>query len=254
MKKKQIEGKDIDGNDVTVFVIPPSKSDYREADVVEKKMFAKLINEKDENGKSTAILRSRLYEIAEQQGLWDEEKSEQEIALARKINENIDKLKKGGIKLSEGRELALEITECRQKINAMHAPLSDLKRYSVESQCMDAAFEFLFVKCLRDEDGNQIYQTVEEYKDGPDHPWLFEASSYFANSYYGLEDNWENELPENKFLIKYKFVDEELNFIDKDGNKVTRDGTPVKEVEEEKKEEEEFAPFVDDEGNPVEAV
>lgn len=247
--KKKIDGLDAEGKEVTVYVVTPSPEDRREADVVEKKMFAKLVNEKDDKGNSTAILRSRLFEIATQQNLWDEEKSKLEDELNNTIVENLEKLHKGGIKLTEAREIALEVTECRQKINMLHAPLSDLKRYSVESQCMDAAFEFLFIKCVKDEEGNQIFQTVEEYKDGPDHPWLGEASSYFANKYYGLEENWENELPENKFLIKYKFVDEDLNFINKEGQKINRAGELIEDTEEEK--EAEPQPFLDDEGNPV---
>lgn len=253
MSKKKIEGKDIEGNDVTVYVVKPSPQDKRDADVVEKRMFAKLINDKDEKtGKATAVLRSRLFEIAEQQNLWDADKAKLELDLIDKINTNLEKLAKGGIKLSEGRELAIEVTDCRQQINMLHAPLADLKKYSVESQCMDAAFEFLFIRCVKDEKGNQIFQTVDEYKDGPDHPWLYEASTYFANTYYGLDEKWENDLPENQFLIKYKFVDEDLNYIDKDGNKVTRGGDLVTQDEEEK--EDEFSPFVDDEGNPVEVA
>jgi hypothetical protein len=90
-----------------------------------------------------------------------------------------------------------------------------------------------------------------------------------ATMIYGLDNNFEKTLPENKFLHKYKFVDEKLrlidkqgrlidaegrliddngryideqgNYVDKFGNKVDKDGEYVVETE----------PFLDEEGKPI---
>jgi hypothetical protein len=86
---------------------------------------------------------------------------------------------------------------------------------------------------------------------------------------YCLDNDYEEKLPENKFLKQYKFVDDKLRFInkegklvdeegrlldengrfindkgeyvDKDGNLVTLDGEYVVE----------FKPFLDDSGKPI---
>lgn len=86
---------------------------------------------------------------------------------------------------------------------------------------------------------------------------------------YGLDNDYENNLPENKFLKKYKFIDQKLrlidkkgrlidsegrlidesgryvddngSFVDKFGNKVDADGDYIVEQQ----------PFLDDNGNPI---
>jgi hypothetical protein len=86
---------------------------------------------------------------------------------------------------------------------------------------------------------------------------------------YGLDNDYESNLPENKFLKKFKFVDDKLrlvdkkgrlidaegrlidesgrfideegNFVDKYGNRVTSDGDYLVDAQ----------PFLDENGNPV---
>ena len=50
-----------------------------------------------------------------------------------------------------------------------------------------------------------------------------------ASKLYGLDDNYEKNLPENKFLKQYKFVDDNLRFINKDGKLVDQDGRLIDE-------------------------
>lgn len=246
--KKEINGKDVDGNDVQVFVISPSFEDKEEAEIVERKTFAKLINERDENGNPTAILQSRIEEYARNQGVWDDKKQEEKEQLAQKIIDNLHVLTEtGGITLAEAREKALEISDLRTEMMILEAPLSELRKFSVESQCTDASFDFLLTRCIKDVEGKHVFKTVKEYKAAPNHPWLRKAFEYFMNEYYGIDEDWQKKLPENKFLLEYGFVDEDLNFVDKEGKHINRKGEPVEEKEEVK-----FSPFVDDEGNPVE--
>lgn len=244
--KKEINGKDIDGNDVKVFVVSPTPEDKEQAEIVERKTFAKLINEKDEDGNPTAILQSRIEEYAREQGSWTDAKEKKKFELGKKLLENLEALKAGGIKLSEARKKALEVSDIRSQMNELEAPLSELRKFSVESQCTDAVFNFLLTRCIKNEDGELVFKTVKDYKESPDHPWLAEAAITFMREYYGMTEDWEKSLPENEFLLKYKFVDDDLRFIDKEGNHVTRNGDPVQE-----KEEVEFTPFLDDDGNPV---
>lgn len=247
MSKKEINGKDVDGNEVNVFVVSPKSADKAEAEIVERKTFAKLINERDEDGNPTAILQSRIEEYARNQGLWTDNKQKEKNALAQKIIASLEKLESGNIKLKEAKEVALTISDLRSEMTMLEAPLTELRRFSVESQCTDASFNHLLVKCIKNEDGKQIFKDVKEYKEAPNHPWLREAFNHFMQTYYGLDEDWEKQLPENKFLLDYGFVDKDLKFIDAEGNHINRSGEKVQEREEVK-----FSPFLDDEGNPVE--
>jgi len=87
---------------------------------------------------------------------------------------------------------------------------------------------------------------------------------------YGIDPDYEKRLPENEFLKKYKFVDDQLNYIDKKGRRVDSEGRLVNEdgryinedgklvdiegnlVDEEGNYIVEFTPFLDDEGKPIE--
>lgn len=249
-QREKIESTDVDGNDVTVFVVTPTEQQKIEADKVNKRTFARLINETDENGKSIAILRAKLFDYARQQGLWSDELQEQKNELIKNIQERLAKLEKGGIPLKEAREMALEIGDFRSEMMALEIPLTQLKRYSLESQCENAEYDYLVSKCILDEEGKPVFDSVEDYKSADNHPWLMEACVKFSEMQYGLEENWEMKLPENEFLKKFKLIDDDMNLIDKDGNRVTRDGRLVSELE--KTPEVEFQPFLDDEGNPIE--
>jgi hypothetical protein len=67
---------------------------------------------------------------------------------------------------------------------------------------------------------------------------------------YGLDNNYEKSLPENKFLKKYKFVDDNLRLVNKDGHFVNEDG---KLIDENGRFVDENGNFVDRDGNRVDA-
>jgi hypothetical protein len=58
---------------------------------------------------------------------------------------------------------------------------------------------------------------------------------------YGLDNDYESNLPENKFLKKYKFVDDQLRLVDKKGRLIDADG---KLIDSDNR-------FIDEEGNFV---
>jgi hypothetical protein len=87
---------------------------------------------------------------------------------------------------------------------------------------------------------------------------------------YGLDSDFEKKLPENKFLITYKLVNEDLEYVDSKGRPVDEEGRLIDEngrfINEEGKFVDkdgnlvddkgdyviEFKPFLDDEGKPIE--
>ena len=67
---------------------------------------------------------------------------------------------------------------------------------------------------------------------------------------FGLDKDYENTLPENKFLKKYKFVDDKLRFIDKKGRLIDSEG---RLIDESGRFIDENGNFVDKYGNKVDA-
>jgi hypothetical protein len=113
------------------------------------------------------------------------------------------------------------------------------------------------------------FNSMEDYLNRSTEQVGLLGAQNLANMLYGLDNNYEANLPENKFLKKYKFIDDKLryvdkqgrlidaegrlidesgrfiddqgNFVDKFGNKVDQEGDFIVEPE----------PFLDDDGNPI---
>jgi hypothetical protein len=95
---------------------------------------------------------------------------------------------------------------------------------------------------------NKYFKSLEDYLNKADDPVALLGAQNLANMIYGLDNNFEKNLPENKFLHKYKFVDDKLRLIDKRGRLVDQDG---RLVDEEGRFIDEEGNFVDKEGNRV---
>ena len=52
----------------------------------------------------------------------------------------------------------------------------------------------------------------------------FAAASNLAELLYAVDKDFEEKLPENKFLKDFKFVNDDLSLINKDGDMVDTDG------------------------------
>jgi hypothetical protein len=113
------------------------------------------------------------------------------------------------------------------------------------------------------------FKNMEEYLNRATEQVSLLGAQNLANMLYGLDNDYETNLPENKFLKKYKFVDEKLRLVDKKGRLIDAEGRLVDDngrfideqgnfvdkfgnkVDEEGEYVVDTQPFLDDEGNPV---
>ena len=119
-------------------------------------------------------------------------------------------------------------------------------------------------------DTNEPYfKGLEDYLNRVDDPVAFKGAQKLANMIYGLDNDYEEKLPENKFLKQYKFVDDQLRLINKEGRLIDENGRLIDEngrfintdnqfidkdgnlVDKEGDYIIEFTPFLDDEGKPI---
>ena len=221
--------------------------------------------------KSGAFLRAGLQKYVRDQGIWGDDKESEHQTLLNTIKENTDKLARGGIKLNEARQLALGVRDAREELRSLVEERTSMNVNTAEGQAENARFNCLVSLCTVDnETGEQYFKDTEDYisKSTID-PVAGESASRLARVLYNLDPSYEKNLPENKFLHKWKFVDSELRlinkeehlvdldgrlideegrFIDENGDYVDRDGNPVTEEGDLKVE---IQPFLDDDGNPM---
>lgn len=265
-KVETVTAKDLEGNDVTMVVKSPSPKNLRDAQVVYNKALRTAL----EGG---AILRRKLNDYLIQQKVWDTDKENSYQGVLEDISKNEEVLKKGGIPLKKAKEVALELRDLRLKLRELLAERQVYDASTAEGQADNAQFNYLVSACVFKQDGStMMWANVDEY-DNSREPYAAEAASALAKMIYDLDPNYDNNLAENKFLKKFKFVREDLRLVNKDGHLIDEEGRLInddgrfvayrsdgtqyfvnrdgEEVSASGEKLIESLPFLDDDGNPI---
>lgn len=234
---------EIDGKEVSFIIKSPTLQDQKEATKVYNTAFTDAL-------KSKAIVRAKLDDLLVEQGLWDDSKQMRFSTLQAQILEGERKLAKGGISLSKAKEEALKMKKLREDLRDLIAVKTNLDTHTAEGQADNARFNYLVSACTVYEDSKKPYfSSYEDYNSkSVSDPVASLAAQNLAGMLYGLDNDYEEKLPENKFLKQYKFVDDKLRLINKQGNLVDSEG---RLIDENGRFINDKGEFVDKEGNPV---
>ena len=249
--------------EIELAVRSPSLDDQREAQKIYNQAFTDAI-------KSKSVVRAKLDDLLEEQGLWNKEKQAKFTELQQQILDGEKRLAKGGFSLKEAKNLAIEMKKTREEVRELISVRTSLDNHSAEGQADNAKFNYLVSSCVVYKENNQKYfNGLEDYMNRSDDPAALLGAQKLANMIYGLDNNFEKNLPENKFLQKYKFVDDKLRLINKDGKLVDIEGRLIDENGRFINEKGEFVdkygnrvdkdgeyvvdsqPFLDDDGKPI---
>ena len=258
-----IESIDKEGNERIVAVANPTAKDRNEAQLHYLKAFRRAL----ENG---AILRQKLEDYLRDQKIWDEEKETRYTEIVKEIASGEKKLASGGIKLSEAKEIAFNMRDCRNEFRVLVAERTSMDANTAEAQADNASFNYLVYSCTVDPNsGKRIFDSLDDYEENADEPFAAKAAAALADKLYQLDPDYEKGLPENKFLVQYKFADDKLRLLNEDGNLVDTEGRLLNDdgryvneegelidvdgnlVNEQGDFVSEFSPFLDDSGKPV---
>ena len=253
----------LDSKEVELCVVRPNVKQRQEGQKVYNKAFRDAVE-------SGAILRGKVNNVMREQNLWDDNKEAEYRKLLEKINGAERKIKSGGIKLNQAKDLALEMRKDRAELRALTSERSSLDNNTAEGQADNAQFNYWVSSCtVYSETGKTYFSNYEDYLNRDDDPATGQAAGSLAMLLYNLDPDYEKKLPENQFLAKYNFVDEELHLVDKTGRRVdsegrlvNKDGRYINEagelidingnrVNEEGDYVVDFSPFLDDEGKPI---
>ena len=250
------------------LMMKPKSNHLREAQLAYNRAFRDALE-------SGALLRQKLEDHMREQGIWDDTKQKQYDDVNKTILEGEKKLAKGGISLSEAKTLALDMRVARGELRDLIAERTVMDGNTAEGQADNARFNALIGECVVSSDNNNVkkFETLEDYDTVASQPWAVEAASQLANMLYDLDPNYDNNLPENKFLKDYSFVNEDLRLVNDDGHLVDSQGRLINEegrfIAYDDKGEEyfidiegntlteegdyvvEFQPFLDDSGKPI---
>lgn len=235
----------VDGKKQDFIIKSPSLGDQREGQKIYNQAFSDAV-------KSGCIVRGRLNDLLKEQGLWDDKKEQKMNTIQQKLVDKEKDLAKGGISINAAKKIALDMKKLREDLRDLIAVRTNLDNHTAEGQADNARFNYLVSCCLVYKESQKPYfEGYEDYLNRASELVAIKGAQILANILYGLENDYEKKLPENKFLKQYKLVDDNLRLVNKEGHLVDEDGRLVdingRFVDTE-------GSYVDIEGNPVDDV
>ena len=255
---------EVDG--VKYAVRRPTLAELQEANKLRSETFNEALQRGD-------MLRDQLESELRKRKLWSDGREEEYQELRKSVIDGEFKLKKGGIKLTEAREVGITMRTGRGRLVELLSSRTELDSNTCEGKADAARFNSLFASCLVYDDTGESYfpNGLADYIINQEDPVAIAGATEF---YYFISDsdNPNSVLPENKFLKEFNFVNDDYQLIDDNGKLIDEEnkhidafGNYIKWTDEENfvyvdekgREVEqgefkvEFSPFLDDDGNPL---
>lgn len=250
MVKNKIVWKDtVEGKEVEFAVVRPTPKQLTEAQKVYNRAFRDALE-------SGAMLRQKLDDVMRKQGLWDDDKQAEYDGILRKYKELEFKLARGKMHKDEGKKIALEMKKLRNEMSFMLANRNNLDTHTAEAQADNVRFNSLVSMCfVYNSSGKVVFNSLDDYLSHSTEEWVFKSANHLYTLMSDLDEEYENKHPENKFLVKFGYVDAKLRLIDKEGNFIDEDGKRIDEngnyVDANGKFVNKFGQLIDAEGNLI---
>ena len=229
-----------DGQTVIVGVRRPTNQEMKEADIYRAKAWNKAFRE-------GVMMKAEVDQVMQDRGLWDEDKTTEENKLTTEILELERKLYIGdkGVKpkVSEGRKLALQMRDKRLELRDLISERISMDENTAESIADNARFDYLVFACsFNVETEESLFESYEDYNNKGANAEAVASAQLLAQMVYNLDSNFEDKLPENKFLKQFNLIDGNGQLTDPNtGGLVDYKGHKINEV----------GHYLDEEGNRV---
>ena len=254
-KKEVFDVKLEDGSKIQLACVKPTIEHMNEAQAVYNKAFRQAIENK-------AFVKAKIADIMRDQGIWTDENQKDYDKLKEQLADAELKLAKGGIRFSEARKIAIDMRRYRIRIRNLINEKTTLESLTAEAQAEQAKFNCLVALCTvynsTDEEhqaGDRVFSDTEDYLEKATTPIGQEAATHFGLMHYGLQTDFEKKLPENEFLLKYGFANEDLRLVNKEGKFVDVEGREIDEdgdyVDEQGRKVDEKGNLIDKDGHPL---
>lgn len=208
----------------------PSPRIEAEANMHASRVFSKLVKEK-KDGNDGLLLRAQLDEYLRSVGLYTDEDIKVISTTTDEIKRLEAALEAGGVKKIQGRSLAIELRRNRYELLILLAKRMEYDKNTVEHHSENARINYIISKCLCNDDGTPVFNSVEDYefdetglKDD-----LIEVIRRIGSICSSYDTEYESKLIENKFLKKFGYCDDKFNLVDASGNLVNEKGERINE-------------------------
>lgn len=216
MKKLAFDTIDSKGNKITLETWEVTPKVQAESEIYANKAFQSAIKEGH-------ILACEIDSILESRGFNFQNEEDQHVALDKEIREKIVTLKsgrKGNQKLTkmEGRTLAIDIKKLRARVDSVGSARNDLYSKTAERVAdVERWYYFIFGTIINPATNRTYFKSFEEFKEMQTEQIVRDAMVNFAK----IRDiKVELNNPEDKWLIKFGFMNDEGDLINENGELV----------------------------------
>lgn len=224
-KNREVLKVEINGKEVEVAVLRPSHKQQKEAENVYMRRYRELVETGD------CLLRVQLDKVMRDRNLWDDSKEKEYAELQQKLIKGSKRLAEGGFKKTEAYKLAIQMRKDRSRMVDLISVRNTLDINTAEAQAENYRFHYLVSACaVYSTNDDFLFASLEDYLAKADEPYAIKV----ANSLFKLMHNLDlvesqKKLPENKFLKRFGYVNDQLQLVDVKGRLVNEDGKHIDE-------------------------
>jgi|688.fasta_scaffold274832_2 hypothetical protein len=223
--KEKIVEVNINNNKLKIIVKKPNNVVLSQAQRVGAKAWTDCVRD-------GIMTKKELEKFMKEQGIWDDGKDKEQKNLIDEISSLEKSLYIGSqghaqLKASDGKEIAIKMRVKRAELRDLIAERISLEQNTAESISDNARFDYLVANCAFYENGQKVYNSLEEYQSKADVEPAFTAATTLAAMLYSVDRDFEAKLPENKFLKMFNFVNDDLSLVNKEGETVDLDGRRI---------------------------
>jgi len=217
----------VDDVEKEIIVREPTREDIEGAEKARASKVTSILKSED-----LVLSRYEIEDYLRKNKIWTDGDQESVDTKQTEIEDAFKKLRKGGMKASKGRTLCIKIFDLRTDILQILSKRQSFDDSTIENQSENEYINYLAYSCTLNSDGDKYWPSFLDYKDDLESDAALMATRQTYKNLFGETNDVEKNLPENKWLQKYGFLNSELRLIDrKTGALVDREGNPVQELE-----------------------
>ena len=223
--EKIVNTQDEEGNELNLVVRKPNNKVLQEATVAYNAKIASLLRSND-----SLMLRAELEKHLTERGIWTAESAKRFTDIAMELRDLEVKLRKGGMKISEGRECAIKMAELRTEQVEIFTERKKYDAVTIEAVAEEHKIIFILSKCTFREDGKTLhFSTLDECIRKNSDLASIEASKLLFSMIYADSNNLD-QMYETKWLQKYDLMDDKKRLVNRSGELVTKENKLINEA------------------------
>jgi len=223
---------------VGIYVTSPNGNVVGRADRYKAKIFTECI----EDGIKT---KDELSSFLSDRGIWTKNHDKKQAEITQKLLDLEKEIYLGTGKkklpLSDGVKKAIEMRSLRIELQQLMVKRIEMEQNTAESLADNARFDFLVANCTFYENGERVYNGIDDFSSKSADDIAFSAGSLLAEMIHGYDSSIEDSLPENKFLKHFDLLNEDGSLVDEKKELVDTEGRRINE----------FGHYIDEKGNRI---